>query len=140
MSTAYPPDGGKTTPTPEQFDQFRQSLGKRLVEVSFVRTSYGLDRQLGIPVTLTKVITDTYWDHTTVDDIVSAYMLYPELMDMDFVEAMEMPITMTNGPIKTALGHHHDSFWKPEERRSVIKALSDRYREGMNARHPRETQ
>lgn len=59
MTSAYPTKDEKPNVTPEQFVEFRQSLNTRLTQVAFVRTGYGLDRQLGIPVTLMKVLTDT---------------------------------------------------------------------------------
>lgn len=139
MTSAYPDDHEKRTPTPKEFDKFRKDLKTHLAAAAFSPADYALDRQLGIPVTLHVVFVDTYWKSTQVDDVVRAFMLYPELMEMDFLKAMEMPITLMNGPLRCALGYTHDGYFKPSHRREVLNKLSIRYREGIDARHPRET-
>ena len=131
MTTAYSkPDQRHRAPDPALI----AALAETVNQITPLPTGYAFDRMLDIPVRLDCVIIDSFNDKVTAEDLAMAQLLYSELMEMDFTQAMMMPYSVLNGPVRTAFSTYlqeHDERWE-SIRSDVMTALTKTYEDGMN--------
>jgi hypothetical protein len=112
------------------------ALSDTINQITPLPTGYAYDRMLDIPVRLDNVIIDRFNNRVTAEDLATAQLLYSELMEMDFTQAMVMPYSVLNGPVRTCFATYlqeHDERWEAI-RGDVMTALTKAYEDGMNGR------
>ncbi len=139
MTSAYPttfPTGG--TPSPSAYVAMKQALNTGQSPPQ-VLTGYALDDELGYPVLLATLIGDTFPKQVTPSTLVNARLLFSELMEMSYLDAMEMPNVVANGPVRACFAERENDSWN-QVKAEIMAALANRYREGMDGRHTGATQ
>ena len=138
MTAAYPkPDERHRAPDPALIQGLQDAMNGIKVHLH----DYALDRELGLPVRLDTVIGDTFPKRVSVHDLAMAQLMYSELMEMDFEQAMVMPYSVMNGPVRTCFASYlqeHNTRWE-SVRAEATAALQDRYREGIDGRYSGKT-
>ena len=134
MTAAYPiPDERHRAPDPNRIVAMQAAINGAAVKLH----DYALLRDLELPVLLSTVIGDTFYPKVTVEDLAMAEVMYSELMQMDYEQAMVMPYSVMNGPVRTCFATYlqeHDMRWE-SVRADATTALLKRYREGIDGRH-----